>query len=201
METNVWGSNYRYCVSERAFGDYQTRDEQRKLLQAYKKAGMKRFHYTNSATLKYTKIEWFVSYYTFTIGYMIDDRTNESYICVNPFVFMKDCYRNSQTTNKQCNRWLEENGFEFTVQDIAYVYDNAIHGIDSNIILQRYVKGTPAELVNLYFNHTQTYLNEDGTQSYQRATNKVPIVRYNEYQNSLVCVGYDVITKRDVNHE
>lgn len=193
MATNVWGCDYRYCVSERAFDDYQTREEQHKLLQAYKRAGIKRFHYTNSGTLEYTNSTWFVSYYTFIMGYTIDDRTNDVYMHFYPFVFMKDRYRNSQTTNKQCNRWLKENGFDFTVQDIAGIYDNAINGIYSNIILQRYVKGTPATLVHPYFDLTQTYLNEDGTQSNQRATNKVPIVRYNEYQNSLVRVGYDVI--------
>ena len=189
MATNVWG-----------FGDYQTRDEQHKLLQAYKRAGIKRFHYTNSGTLEYTTTTWFVSYYTFILGYTINYVTKDVYMHVNPFVFLKDEYRNSPTTNRQANRWLKENGFEFTVQRLAHVYDNAIHGIESYPI-QRYVEGTTAALVHPYFNHTQTYLNEDGTQSYQRATNKVPRVRYNEYQNSLVRVGYDVITKKDVNHE
>ena len=39
MATNVWGTDYRMCVSERAFDDYQTKEEQRKLLQAYRRAG------------------------------------------------------------------------------------------------------------------------------------------------------------------
>ena len=192
MTTNVWGCDYRMCVSERAFDDYQTKEEQRKLLQAYKRAGIKRFHYTNSGTLEYTHFKWFVSYYTFIVGYTTDDLTKDVYMNVNPFVFMKESYRNSSTTNRQTNKWLQEHGFEFTVQNIAYIYGNAINGIDSNIILQRYVKGTPAGLVHLYFNHTQTYLNKDGSKSHKRAIDKVPYLKYNEHQNSLVRVGWSI---------
>lgn len=191
MATNVWGCDYRMCVSERAFADYQTRDEQRELLQAYKRAGIKRFHYTNSGTLEYTHFKWFVSYYTFILGYTIDDVTKDVYMHVNPFVFMKDYYVNSQTTNRQTNRWLKENGFEFTVQDIARLYENAIHGIES-YPMQRYVEGTAAVLVHPYFNHYQTYINDDGSHSHERAIDKVPCLAYNEYKNSIVRVGWSI---------
>ena len=194
MATNVWGCDYRYCVSERAFDDYQTRDEQRKLLQAYRKAGVKRFHYTNSGTLEYTHFKWFVSYYTFIVGYTMNDVTKDVYMHVNPFVFMKDCYRNSQTTNRQTNKWLSENGFEFTIQDIAHLYDNAVHGIES-YPMQRYVEDTAAVLVHPSFNHYQEYLNDDGSHSHQRAIYKVPWLAYNEYQNSLVRVGWSINDK------
>ena len=194
MATNVWGCDYRYCVSERAFDDYQTRDEQRKLLQAYKRAGIKRFHYTNSGTIEYTQCKWFVSYYTFIIGYSFNDATKEVYMHVNPFVFLKDEYRNSPTTNRQANRWLKENGFEFTVQRLAHVYDNAIHGIAS-YPMQRYVEGTAATLVLPRFNHYQAYLNDDGSQSHQRAIDKVPLLAYSEYQNTLDRVGWAINDK------
>ena len=194
MATNVWGCDYRYCVSERAFDDYQTRDEQRKLLQAYKRAGIKRFHYTNSGTIEYTSCKWFVSYYTFILGYTFNDATKEVYMHVNPFVFMKDDYGNSQTTNRQANRWLKENGFEFTVQGLAHVYDNAIHGIAS-YPMQRYVEGTAAMLVLPRFNHCQTYINEDGSQSHERAIDKVPLLAYSEYQNTLDRVGWAINDK------
>lgn len=194
MATNVWGCDYRYCVSERAFADYQTRDEQRELLKAYKRAGIKRFHYTNSGTLKYTHVTWFVSYYTFIVGYTTNDATKEVYMHVNPFVFMKESYRNSQTTNKQANRWLKENGFEFTVQGLAHVYDNATNGIAS-YPMQRYVEGTGAVLVLPRFNHYQTYLNAEWPNKHQKAINKVPWLAYNEYKNSLVRVGWSINDK------
>lgn len=182
----VWG----ICVSERAFGDYQTKEEQRKLLQAYRRAGIKRFHYTNSGTLEYTHFKWFVSYYTFILGYTTDDVTKDVHMHVNPFVFLKDEYRNSPTTNRQANRWLEENGFDFTVQDIAHLYDNAIHGIKS-YPMQRYVEGT-AVLVHPHFNHYQTYLNYRWPHKHQKAIDKVPWLAYNEHQNSLVRVGWSI---------
>ena len=191
MATNVWGCDYSYCVSERAFDDYQTREEQRKLLQAYKRAGIKRFHYTNSGTLEYTHFKWFVSYYTFIVGYTTNDVTKDVYMHVNPFVFLKDEYKNSPTTNRQANRWLKENGFDFTIQDIAQLYDNAIHGIES-YPMQRYVEGTAAVLVHPHFNHYQTYLNDKWPNSHQKAIDKVPWVAYNKYKNSLVRVGWSI---------
>lgn len=194
MATNVWGTDYRMCVSERAFDDYQTRDEQRKLLQAYKRAGIKRFHYTNSGTLEYTHFKWFVSYYTFILGYTTDAVTKDVYMHVNPFVFLKDEYRNSPTTNRQTNRWLSENGFEFTIQDIARLYDNAVHGIES-YPMQRYVEGATAVLVVPYFNHYQTYLNTDWPNIHQKAIDKVPLVSYSEYKNYIVRVGWSINDK------
>lgn len=191
MTTNVWGCDYRMCVSERAFDDYQTREEQRKLLQAYRKAGVKRFHYTNSGTLEYTHFKWFVSYYTFIVGYTTNDSTKDVYMHVNPFVFLKDEYRNSPTTNRQANRWLKENGFDFTVQDIARLYDNAVHGIAS-YPMTRYVEGTAAVLVLPRFNHYQTYLNDSWPNRHQKAIDKVPWLAYNEYQNLLVRVGWSI---------
>lgn len=179
------------CVSDRAFDDYQTQEEHKKLMQAYKRAGIKRFHYTNSGTLEYTHFKWFVSYYTFILGYTNDAVTKDVYMHVNPFVFLKDEYRNSPTTNRQTNRWLAENGFEFTIQDIAHLYDNAIHGIES-YPMQRYVEGTPAVLVHPSFNHYQEYINDDGSHSHQRAIDKVPWLAYSEYQNTLYRVGWSI---------
>lgn len=191
MATNVWGCDYRYCVSERAFDDYQTQEEHKKLMQAYKRAGIKRFHYTNSGTLEYTHFKWFVSYYTFIVGYTTNDVTKDVYMHVNPFVFLKDEYRNSPTTNRQANRWLAENGFDFTVQGLENVYKNAINGIAS-YPMTRYVKGTAAVLVHPHFNHYQTYLNDRWPNRHQKAIDKVPCVAYSEYQNTLVRVGWSI---------
>lgn len=183
-----------------AFDDYQTKEEQRKLLQAYKRAGIKRFHYTNSGTLEYTHtnsgtleythFKWFVSYYMFILGYTTDAVTKDVYMHVNPFVFLKDEYRNSQTTNRQANRWLSENGFEFTIQGLEHVYNNAINGIAS-YPMTRVVDGITT-LVLPRFNHTQTYIHKDGTQVHKRATSKVPYLKYNEHQNSLIRVGWSI---------
>lgn len=181
------------CTSERAYGDYQTRDEQKKLMQAYKLAGMKRFHYTNSATLEYKRFKWFVSYYTFIVGYTVDAVTKDVHMHINPFVFLGE-YRESQTTTRQANRWLAENGFYFTVKDIAQAYENAIHGIESSP-MQRYVEGTTAVLVHPHFNQYQTYLNDDGSQSHELAIDQVPWLAYSEYKNYLVRVGCSISDK------
>ena len=176
-----------------AFADYQTRDEQRELLQAYRRAGIKRFHYTNSGTLEYTRFKWFVSYYTFILGYTIDAVTKDVYMYVNPFAFLKEQYRNSPTTNRQANKWLQEHGFEFTIQGLEHVYNNAINGIAS-YPMTRVVDGITT-FVLPRFNHTQTYIHKDGTQVHERATNKVPYLKYNEHQNSLVRVGWAINDK------
>ena len=190
MATNVWGCDYRMCVSDRAFDDYQTKEEQRKLLQAYKRAGIKRFHYTNSGTIEYTKCKWFVSYYTFILGYSFNDATKEVYMHINPFVFLKDEYRNSPTTNRQANRWLSENGFDFTIQDIAHLYDNAIHGIASYPLTR--VVDDITTYVLPRFNHYQTYLNTDYPNRHELAINKVPWLAYNEHKDCLVRVGWSI---------
>ena len=162
-------------------------------MQAYKRAGIKRFHYTNSGTIEYTQCKWFVSYYTFILGYTFNDATKEVYMHVNPFAFLKDEYINSSTTNRQANRWLKENGFEFTVQELAHVYKNAINGIAS-YPMTRVMDGITT-FVLPRFNHTQTYIHEDGTQMHKRAIDKVPYLKYNEYQNSLVRVGWAINDK------
>lgn len=190
MATNVWGCDYRMCVSDRAFDDYQTKEEQRKLLQAYKRAGIKRFHYTNSGTLEYTHFKWFVSYYTFIVGYTTNDVTKDVYMHVNPFIFLKDEYRKSPTTNRQANRWLAENGFKFTVQGLENVYKNAVNGIAS-YPMQRVVDDITTYVLPC-FNHYQTYLNDSWPNSHQKAIDKVPWLAYNEHKDCLVRAGWSI---------
>ena len=98
------------------------------------------------------------------------------------------------TTTRQANRWLAENGFYFTVKDIAQAYENAIHGIESSP-MQRYVEGTTAVLVHPHFNQYQTYLNDDGSQSHELAIDQVPWLAYSEYKNYLVRVGCSISDK------
>lgn len=190
MATNVWGCDYRMCVSERAFDDYQTREEQRELLQAYKRAGIKRFHYTNSGTLEYTHFKWFVSYYTFIVGYTTNDVTKDVYMHINPFVFLKDEYRTSQTTNRQANRWLKENGFDFTIQGLENVYKNAVNGIASYPMTR--VVDDITTYVLPCFNHYQTYLNDSWPNSHQKVIDIVPWLAYNEHKDCLVRAGWSI---------
>lgn len=196
MTTNVWGCDYSMCcMSDRAFGDYLTRKETSELHKTYKRAGIKRFHYTNSGTLeymhsKYTQATCFVSYYTFILEYEIDDVTKDVYMKVNPFVFMKESYSNSPTTNRQTNRWLAENGFKFTIQGLENVYKNAVNGIAS-YPLTRVVDDITTYVIP-YFNHYQTYLNDDDQQSHKLAIDRVPWLAYNEHQNALVRAGWSI---------
>ena len=185
MATNVWG-----CVSDRAFDDYQTQEEHKKLMQAYKRAGIKRFHYTNSGTLEYTHFKWFVSYYTFIVGYTTNDVTKDVYMHVNPFVFLKDEYRKSPTTNRQANRWLNENGFEFTVQGLENVYKNAVNGIASYPMTR--VVDDITTYVLPCFNHYQTYLNDSWPNSHQKVIDIVPWLAYNEHKDCLIRAGWSI---------
>lgn len=190
MATNVWGCDYGICVSERAFDDYQTKEEHKKLMQAYKRAGIKRFHYTNSGTLEYTHFKWFVSYYTFIVGYTTNDVTKDVYMHVNPFIFLKDEYRKSPTTNRQANRWLNENGFEFTVQGLENVYKNAVNGIASYPMTR--VVDDITTYVLPCFNHYQTYLNDSWPNSHQKVIDIVPWLAYNEHKDCLVRAGWSI---------
>lgn len=195
MELNAWGAPRKMIVSDRSFGDYLTREETSKLLQAYKHAGIKRFHYTNSGTLEYTHIKWFVSYYTFIVGYTTNNVTKDVYNCLNidPFVFLKDYYGNSPTTNKQANRWLKENGFKFTIQGLENVYKNAVNGIAS-YPLTRVVDDRTIYVIPC-FNHYNMYLNNDGSHCYERAIDKVPWLAYSEHQSALVRIGWSINDK------
>ena len=174
-------------TSERAFGDYLMIDARKKLMQAYKHAGIKRFHDMNAGTLEYTHVKWLVSYYTYIVGTTDDTTRRDGYMFVSPFVFLKEY---SQTTNKQANRWLKENGFEFTIQELEHVYDNAIHGIASEP-LTRCVDDITTYVLPL-FNHHQTYLNDSWPNSHQKAIDRVPWLKYDEHQDSLVRVGWAI---------
>ena len=73
------------------------------------------------------------------------------------------------------------------------MYNNAINGIAS-YPMTRVVDGITT-FVLPRFNHTQTYIYEDGTQEHELATIKVPYLKYNEHQNSLVRVWWAINDK------
>ena len=93
------------CVSDRAYGDYLTRDEVSHLLKTYRAAGIKRYHYTCSGYDKlYDSGTTFYSYYTriFTVYKYDVDNTMTFYL----YKWLAE--EKSSTTYKQIDRFLNE---------------------------------------------------------------------------------------------
>lgn len=184
---NAWGAPVKMCVSDRAYGDYLTRDEQKKLLDAYKSAGMERFHHMNAATLEWSAVSWFYSYYTAVVGTTYSNTTEHAYVHVSPYVWDYENYRLSSTTSKQTNRWLEERGFEFTVQGLRNAYRLHSQGLassplymdDGTLVVPRYV-------------HNDVTLNKDGTRNYHHHASDVPFVAYSDDGKALTVLGRDI---------
>jgi hypothetical protein len=90
-------------------------------MRQYRAYGFKRFHSMNAAVKDCTQSTFFASYYTLCLYW--NKRNNTLH--VSPFIYDKDAYINSQTTNKQCNRWLREtlNDYGLTVQFLRDVYE------------------------------------------------------------------------------
>lgn len=160
-------------------GDMLTKQDQNDLLHAYKANGVKRFHYCNAGEIDYTQYKWFVSYYTYIVGYKQDVKDGTIYMHVNPYVFLKSRYIDSRTTKQQTNRWLKENGFNFSMNSLETVYLNALHGNASYPLMHG------DDFVLTRFNHYQTYINEH----HERVINKVPYLKYSEDHKALICVG------------
>lgn len=193
--TNVLRSPVPCFMSEYAFSEALTREDRTELKRAYRRAGIEPFHYMNAGTLNYSHVSWFVSYYTFIIGATYSEKTEHAYLHVNPFVWDTNPFVNSRTTNKQTNKWLHEHGFNVTVQGLRTCYRLANDGYASSPFYMD--DGT---LVVPFFNHTQTYLNNDGTRSHERITNDVPRVAYDDAGKTLLNIGRDIIVS-DGTHE
>lgn len=171
------------------WGDRLTKQGQRDLLHAYKAAGVKRFHYCNAGELDYTHFKWFISYYTYIIGYTQNASTGTIYMHVNPYVFLKSRYIDSRTTKQQTNRWLKEHGFDFSMNSLETVYQNASHGYASYPLMHGY------DFVLPYFNHTQNYVSDNDLHTrHELVINKVPYLKYSEDNKSLICVGESIHT-------
>ena len=163
-------------------GDRLTKQGQRDLLHAYKAMGVKRFHYCNAGELDYTTYNWFVSYYTYIIGYRKTKIAGTIYIHISPYVFLKSRYIDSRTTKKQTNRWLKEHGFDFSMNSLETVYLNALHGNASYPLMHG------DDFVLPRFNNNQLYVGEYGVRN-EDAIDKVPFLKYNEDKSALICVG------------
>lgn len=169
--------------------DKLTKQGQQDLLHAYKDAGINRFHYCNAGELNYTHFKWFISYYTYIIGYTQNAVSGIIYMHVNPYVFLKSRYIDSRTTKRQTNRWLNEKGFDFSMQYLETVYLNALNNYPSLPLMRG------DDFVLPYFNHTQTYVSDNDLHTRNELViNKVPYLKYSEDHKSLICVGESIKT-------
>lgn len=170
--------------SEYAFSETLTRDETRNLRRAYRSAGFEPFHYMNAATCELQDVSWFYSYYTAIVGACYNSRTEHAYLFVQPFVWDTDYYINSRTSNRQTNRWLNECGFNVTVQGLRTVYNNAKQGYASYPLTMD--DGT---LVVPRFNDSQKTIDAYGNSENKPHCNEVPFLAYNDDSSALVVVG------------
>lgn len=184
---NAWGAPLKMCVSDRSYGDYLTREEQKELLHAYKSAGMERFHYMNAATLEYSEVSWFYSYYTAIVGTTYNNKTEHAYVFVSPYVWDYENCRFSSTTNRQANRWLEERGFEFTVQGLRNAYRLHSQGLASS----PFCMDDGTLVVPRYVNNDIT-INKYGIRHYHHHTSVVPFVAYSDDGKALTVLGRDL---------
>lgn len=116
---NAWGAPYKMCVSDRAYGDYLTRDEVSHLLKTYRIAGVKRYHYTYSAYEKaYDSVVHFWSYYTKMFSVYKDGENR-----LNFNLYMWLACEKSSTTYKQIDRFLAEfyPSYGFTAKRLAAI--------------------------------------------------------------------------------
>ena len=101
---------------------------------------------------------------------------------ISPYVFLKSRYIDSRNTKQQTNRWLSENGFDFSMQSLETVYQNALNGNASYPLMHG------ADYVVPRFNNNQLYVEEYGARN-EYVIDKVPFLKYNEYKSALICVG------------
>lgn len=164
------------------WGDALTKQEQRDLLHAYKNNDIKRFHYCNAGEIDYTTYRWFISYYTYIIGYRKTPINGFIHMHISPYVFLKSIYIDSRTTKQQTNRWLRENGFDFSMQSLETVYLNALNNKPSMPLMHG------DDFVLPRFNNNQLYIGEYGARN-EYVIDKVPFLKYNEDKSALICVG------------
>lgn len=164
------------------WGDKLTKQGQHDLLQTYKANDIKRFHYCNAGELDYTTYKWLISYYTYIIGYRKTKIAGNIFMHISPYVFLKSRYIDSRTTKKQTNRWLRENGFNFSMQYLEIVYLNSLNNKPSMPLMRG------ADYVVPRFNNNQLYIGEYGIRN-EDVIDKVPFLKYNEDKSALICVG------------
>lgn len=197
MTTNVWGCDHRFCISDYAFSDYQTRNEHRKLLQAYKNADMKQFHSMNAGTLELTKTSVFYSYYTELARLLYNAHTEHFMLLVSPFIYDTNAFINSRTSNRQLNRWLYEKGLEIDVHRIRDYYTracksdigNASENFSKIYAVDPQNRTHDAIPVTLRFLNEQHRLKQDGSFECKITNARVPVLAYNTSDTHMFKIG------------
>lgn len=158
MATNVWGCDYRMCVSERAFDDYLTREETSELHKTYRRMKFKQFHYSNAATCINSDYTDFYSYYTRICSVYKPIRYDERLIVrLYPFIFDADYYINSPTTNRQTNKFLKEFiNADVSVFEIRRLYKSLSDGAPMPTICNY-----DGKVINFEFSDYEYYISEN----------------------------------------
>ena len=117
----------RMCVSEFAAGDYLTREEQSKLLRAYRRNGVRRWHSCNAGTKTCDKGVMFFSYYTCLC--IVHNASDNNKIEFMPYVYAHEGFINSRTTNRQLYKFLLENNINTNMAQLHEFYNNICNGL------------------------------------------------------------------------
>lgn len=158
MTINAWGCDYRMCVSDRAFGDYLTREETSELLKTYRRMKFKQFHYSNAATCVNGEFTDFYSYYTRICSVYKPMRYDGRLIVrVYPFIYDADYYINSSTTNRQTNKFLKEFiNADVSVFEIRRLYKSLNDGAPTPTICTY-----DGRVIHFEFSNYEYYISED----------------------------------------
>lgn len=117
-----------FCTSAHAFGPYLTRESTKALHRIYREMHFKRFHYSNAAMDFDGNYIDFYSYYTRVCSiYVPILNSTRPILRVYPFIFDRDNFPNSPTTNKQLNKFLKEYiDADISAYDLRRIYKTLI---------------------------------------------------------------------------
>lgn len=185
----------KFCVSSYAFSDYMDREDEKKLLRAYRAAGMQRFHSMHAATMLDGDAAILYSYDTELARYFYCEHSDRYCLVVSPFVYDAARFCKSVTSARQLNRWLHECGIEF---DFARIRDYCNRAYTSDIgkdsetfrkIYARKPDSPYAAPVELVFLNEQHMLRPDGSISCKIVNSRVPYLAYNTTEEHMFKVG------------
>lgn len=101
---NGWGAPRKMCVSDRAYGDYLTREEVSEILKAYRRAGVTRFHCMMCGYEK--KFDGTVDFYSYRTKIFSVYKNADGSMHFTVYRWLSE--NKSATTYKQINRFLHE---------------------------------------------------------------------------------------------
>lgn len=158
MEMNAWGAPYKMTVSDRAFGDYLTREEQLELLRTYRRNGVRRWHSSNAGTKMCGKTKntlLFFSYKTCVCG--ITHAQEKTSVLLMPYVYAHEGFINSRTTNRQLHKFLLENNINTSMAQLHEFYANICCGLRVPPI-----RDTQGNAIDIQFSPHGTYIEDYG---------------------------------------